>query len=76
MVSVDLSCFRTRIGADGHRAFGPFAIERVEAGVAALYQPAYVVTAPAQSRVQMEAMRSGIAMSLFQASQQASTMFS
>ena len=45
-------------------------------GNRALYQPAYVVTSLAQSRVQIEAMRSGMAMSLFQASQQASTMSS
>jgi hypothetical protein len=41
-----------------------------------LYQPPYVVTCFAHSRVQMEAMRPGMTMSLFQASQQASTMSS
>ena len=41
-----------------------------------LYQPAYVVTALAHSRAPIEAMRSGMAMSLFHASQQASTMSS
>jgi hypothetical protein len=46
------------------------------AGLPAHYQPAYVVTSLAQSRLQIEAMRSGMAMSLFQASQQASTISS
>ena len=37
MVSVDLACLRARIGADDHRSFGPVAVQRAEAGVAALY---------------------------------------
>ena len=57
-----------------------FAVEDLHllllAGLPAHYQPPYVVTALAHSRVQIEAMRSGVAMSLFQASQQASTMSS
>lgn len=41
-----------------------------------LYQPPYAVTDCAHSRVQIEWMRSGVAMSLFQALQQASTISS
>jgi hypothetical protein len=41
-----------------------------------LYQPTHELTALAYSRVAIERMRSGAAMSLFQASQQASTMVS
>ena len=53
----------------------PRRLKRIRAQLSQ-YQPAYVVTALAYSRVQIEAMRSGIAMSSFQASQQASTMSS
>jgi len=42
--------------------------------IAILYQPPYPVTALAQVRCVMEARRSGVFISLFQAAQQASTM--
>ena len=38
MVGADLACLRARSGADDHRSFGPVAVERAEAGVAALYR--------------------------------------
>jgi hypothetical protein len=41
-----------------------------------LYQPPYPVTGVAHERLVMEAMRSGICMSLFQASRHASRMAS
>ena len=54
-----------------HYEFGTLAYTMIN-----LYQPTHELTVLAYSRVAIERMRSGAAMSLFQASQQASTMVS